>query len=97
PVNRAGAFRPTYSGRGMDAGTIRGGDIRPGSTCVMVKESTDSPGRSGNALLAGATSRKEDHDRAGRTGAVGLVPRAPAGRGRGRLPEPSPAGPVRHS
>ena len=35
PVNLAGAFLPTYSGRGMDAGTGRSGLMVPGVRAPM--------------------------------------------------------------
>src|SRR5690606_40772157 len=32
-----GCFLPTYSGRGMDGGTVRGGEIRPGTSGVVME------------------------------------------------------------
>ena len=40
PVNRAGAGLPTYSGRGIDSGTDRRGEMRPGVSSGMVLESS---------------------------------------------------------
>src|SRR4051795_1732544 len=93
PVYGVGASLSTYSGRTMWAGTGRRGEMVAGA--IGVTRSSVVSRLQGMSRYATAHTydvRRARHERR----EVLVLPHPPRRRGRGRLPQPGPARPLRH-
>src|SRR5690606_30436754 len=87
-----GCFLPTYSGRGMDGGTDRLGEIRPGTSGVVMEYECSQ------RLTGGVREQRSGAGHPARTGGRGgqvvVLPQDGEGRTRSGQPQQGPARPL---